>query len=131
MSAKLCGLYRVVSACNYLARKNFRGFSGGQDMLEPNFGSVEVMPQKKTFQELRHHKRLSVAKNTADSDISISSPCRYEPSDSSFDSYSSVGNTGSGSEQWLADLSSPPKTKNNGPEIGPVKTNQAEISHCN
>ena len=48
--------------------------------LSPNFSSVEVMPQKKTFHELRHHKRLSVAENTTDSEISISCPCRYEPS---------------------------------------------------
>ena len=27
-------------------------------MSEPNFNSVEVMPKKKTFQELSQHKRL-------------------------------------------------------------------------
>ena len=33
-----------------------------------NFGSVNVMPQKKTFQEFKHHMRLSAAENTADED---------------------------------------------------------------
>ena len=69
-----------------------------------------MVAKKKTFQELRHHERLSVAENTAECDMSTSPPCRYEPCDSSSDSYSRAGNSGPESQVRLADLSPPPNT---------------------
>ena len=59
--------------------------------------------------ELRHHKRLPVAENTADGDIPIPPPCRYELCDSISDSYSCAENSGPESEERLEDLSSPLK----------------------